>query len=117
MSLRQGNSIIAGSPDEHRVIEFLEPTAANDYTWYRKYADGWVEQGGYVAGSSATTATKTLPVEMADAYYYANTVNAYNSTSSYAMLANVSVWDKTTTEFKYRAQTTPTFWEVKGMAA
>ena len=24
----------------HQVIEFQEPTAANNYTWYRKYADG-----------------------------------------------------------------------------
>ena len=32
--------------DPHRCIEFQAPTAENGYTWYRKYADGWVEQGG-----------------------------------------------------------------------
>ena len=35
----------------HKVIDFQEPTAANNYTWYRKYADGWVEQGGIWTGT------------------------------------------------------------------
>ena len=35
----------------HQVIEFQEPTAANGYTWYRLYADGWVEQGGVVSST------------------------------------------------------------------
>lgn len=28
------------------VIEYQMPTAENNYTWYRKYKSGWVEQGG-----------------------------------------------------------------------
>lgn len=27
------------------VVGFQRPTAANNYTWYRKYKSGWVEQG------------------------------------------------------------------------
>lgn len=38
----------------HKVIEFQAPTADNGYTWYRKYADGWVEQGGQLTGRSIT---------------------------------------------------------------
>ena len=49
----------------HEVIAFQAPTAENNYTWYRKYADGWVEQGGI--GTSSTTIN--LPVEMADTNY------------------------------------------------
>lgn len=49
----------------HQVIEFQEPTAANNYTWYKKYADGWVEQGGYVTG----TQNVSLPITMADTNY------------------------------------------------
>lgn len=30
------------------VIETQAPTAENNYTWYRKYKSGWVEQGGHV---------------------------------------------------------------------
>lgn len=43
------------------VIESQLPTAANNYTWYRKYKSGWVEQGGiyqkaaFSLGSGSTT--------------------------------------------------------------
>ena len=37
------------------VIEYQVPTSANNYTWYRKYASGWVEQGGYVASATNNT--------------------------------------------------------------
>ena len=47
------------------------PTADNNYTWYRVYSDGWVEQGGYVvintsSVSAGTYSTKNiqLPVAM-----------------------------------------------------
>lgn len=60
---------------DHSVIEFQAPTAENNYTWYRKYADGWVEQGG-IATSAPTTERWTskqvsFPVEMADTNYVA----------------------------------------------
>ncbi len=50
----------------HQVVEFQEPTSANGYTWYRKYADGWVEQGGFSSGEPRTA---TLAVAMADTNY------------------------------------------------
>lgn len=46
------------------VVESQAPTAENNYTWYRKYKSGWVEQGGF-----STSQTITLPVEMADSHY------------------------------------------------
>lgn len=30
------------------VVEWQTPTAENNYTWYRKYASGWIEQGGII---------------------------------------------------------------------
>ena len=30
------------------VIAWQTPTAENNYTWYRKYKSGWVEQGGQI---------------------------------------------------------------------
>ena len=48
----------------HQVIAFQAPTSANGYVWYRKYADGWVEQGGWV--NSNTVASVILPITMAD---------------------------------------------------
>ena len=51
------------------VVESQLPTAANGYTWYRKYKSGRVEQGGQMtvpAIQQNTTASVyvTLPIEM-----------------------------------------------------
>lgn len=48
------------------VVESQLPTAQNNYTWYRKYKSGWVEQGQYVGTSNATI---TFPVPMANTDY------------------------------------------------
>lgn len=47
------------------VIESQTPTSQNNYTWYRKYKSGWVEQGGLWVGNTS----KTLPVPMQNANY------------------------------------------------
>ena len=46
------------------VVEFQAPTAENNYTWYRKYKSGWVEQGGTNEEQNVV-----LPIEMADNNY------------------------------------------------
>lgn len=53
------------------VVEKQEPSAANDYTWYRKYKSGWVEQGGKLAAAASAVYVVTLPVAMADTSYTA----------------------------------------------
>lgn len=57
------------------VVEYQNPTAENNYTWYRKYASGWVEQGGKTSnftntsGGTSDNKTVILPVVMADTNY------------------------------------------------
>ena len=64
------------------VIESQEPTAENDYTWYRKYKSGWVEQGGIsVAIGDYETATITLPVAMSNIKYALTFGNGWNGTN------------------------------------
>lgn len=63
------------------VVESQIPTAANNYTWFRKYKSGWVEQGGRVTVNgtiSATNTRVTFPVEMADTKYVAFCANNAN---------------------------------------
>ena len=56
------------------VVESQFPTAENNYTWYRKYKSGWVEQGGITtiqtidAGWSAEQIL-VFPITMADSEY------------------------------------------------
>lgn len=51
------------------VVAFQKPTAANNYTWYRKYKSGWVEQGGTIQTTSATSYVQNLPITMTDKQY------------------------------------------------
>ncbi len=49
------------------VIASQTPTAENNYTWYRKYKSGWVEQGGrFDSLANNSVRTITLPVAMLD---------------------------------------------------
>lgn len=94
-------------------------TYTNGYNWYRKYASGWVEQGGYFTGNTSSTTTITLLTEMASTYYNIAVILAYDTLND----RNVSVANtisKTTTSFgAYKVNVTDCkfYWEVKGMGA
>jgi hypothetical protein len=112
----------------HEVIAFQEPTSANNWTWYRKYADGWVEQGGRQTGNNTYAAISIdLPITMANDQYYCNASIIWSSNTWYtdsttpASLSGTSdvigsICDKTTTGFKIQGYSAH-FWEVKGIAA
>lgn len=82
----------------HRVIEFQAPTAENNYTWYRKYADGWVEQGGIKLQNTDSKQDLTLLIEMNGSTYSVLTSVMDDNLSDYVFY--VKVTDKTTTGFK-----------------
>ena len=48
------------------VIHYQKPTAENNYTWYRLYKSGWVEQGGLATAEGGGWSYVTLPIKMAD---------------------------------------------------
>ena len=108
----------------HEVIAFQVPTAANNYTWYRKYADGWVEQGGQYVGivGVSTGVSITLPVTMTDANYTLNITGEQNSSNwAGAVIRNGT---RTTTGFQAYVwgggsgdQIRGLCWVVQGMAA
>ena len=105
----------------HEVIEFQAPTAANNNTWYRKYADGWVEQGQYkLSITKAQANIVTLPVPMANTNFggiisCANTT--YNTATTLSIdshsTTQVNLWCYTSAS----ASTIEVSWEVKGMYA
>ena len=92
----------------HQVIEFQAPTATNNYTWYRKYADGWVEQGG-----SASQGTVNLPVPMTNTGYSVVTqsmgsgsnpgTHVQDRTTTSFVMGNSSGWSMVWTVFGYAA--------------
>jgi len=64
------------------VVESQSPTADNNYTWYRKYKSGWVEQGGYVSLKAQTNKSITLPIAMTDTNYSVQVTGTYNDASN-----------------------------------
>ena len=113
---------------EHRVISFQKPTSENSYTWFRLYADGWVEQGGItnaisVAGNSGTNVDVTLPITMADTNYnilttrkdggsgFAQTETSTNILSTSVMC--IVLWNNASSA----AAGGKFWWQVSGMAA
>lgn len=99
------------------VIEKQDPTAANNYTWYRKYSDGWVEQGGLLGSAGTfTTRTITLPIIMADANYTVVITGAWSDSSGNGSMLNQN---KTTTGFGTYATNINNegSWQVSGISA
>lgn len=102
------------------VIDFQLPTAENGYTWYRKYASGWVEQGG-LTPSGTGAGTVTLPVVMANNNYQflGNVKNSTTNTVAYTLQARTLT---TTTAGYFKSYNGGGaveifWWQVSGMAA
>ena len=99
------------------------PTAENNYTWYRKYRSGWVEQGG-VFNINNNWETVTIPVEMSNNNYciYLQVTDGTENATTCGL--KVSANTVTTTTFRcsssYNNQTylkSKIYWQVSGMAA
>ena len=99
------------------VVAFQLPTADNGYTWYRKYASGWVEQGGIVPPNSGTSGTVILPVEMLDTNYTVLSNNGNNNANNYFTVNTTNSMMTTEIHWFKSATNMGGSWEVKGMAA
>lgn len=108
----------------HEVIEFQVPSVDNNYTGYRKYADGYIEIWGRGTTNGGNATQVTLPVTMADVYYNI-LIQGQTSTDGYAnadwhvMPVSTVTSPKSTTSFYAQANITGYnlffYWEVKGM--
>ena len=103
------------------VIESQMPTAENNYTWYRKYKSGWVEQGGYATTSGNTGAQIVLPVTMSDAHYLINGTCDNNTTGGvfhFVIYENQTVNGFVASPaYAGEWRTGAFYWEIRGMAA
>lgn len=97
------------------VIEYQLPTAENDYTWYRKYKSGWVEQGGFVNTASGEK-TVNFPVTMSDTYYAILKTMSTSSSSQPNAYNQFSFYSRTTTSAKTQTAGVGFSWQVSGVA-
>lgn len=68
------------------IVESQLPTTDNNYTWYRKYKSGWIDQGG-IGTTSSSAFLITLPVEMANTKY---TTNLQSESNRYVVISGKS---------------------------
>lgn len=113
------NRVVKG----HELIDFQIPTAANGYTWYRKYADGWVEQGGVFTTTDQRylTSTINIPIEMNNVNYtcVATTITTANNTGGGAKIRGKTTTNITLCAGTYESGNVSTGfnWQVSGMLA
>lgn len=83
-------------------IRYVVATWRSGANWYRKWSDGWIEQGGIKTISSKSAAVQiTLNQAMANTNYIP-LFSIDNSTGSSASTGQVGVYSKTTTSFYVR---------------
>ena len=105
------------------VIESQVATAENNYTWYRKYKSGWIEQGGQKYTNAGNATAVTLPIEMANTNYNIfiqgrTSSDGYSGAQWHIMPVESTQSPKTTTGFYAQASITGYnlffYWKVCG---
>lgn len=104
------------------VVAYQKPTAGNNYTWYRLYKSGWVEQGGTIPRSTTGAdynASVNLPITMANATYQVVTqILDETYTGSAITWGLYTVKNKTISSFQaYVGVNWGRDWMLKGMSA
>ena len=91
-----GGHVVAGGASLPENIDYVvESWRADDgSSWYRKYASGVVDMGGYYNGNAATV---TLPVELANTNY--DIFIEKNTAPSYWATTHLAILSKTTSSF------------------
>lgn len=104
------------------LIAEEKPTAANNYSWNRIYADSWVEQGGLFDAPNNSAGVEepvTLPISMTNDKYTA-TIGVHNTTNDGGVYLFVATKTSTTITFKCNISSVALAdqnWQVSGMAA
>ena len=94
------------------VIESQTPTVQNNYTWYRKYKSGWIEQGGH-----SFSVNVNLPITMANTDYMWSINTLYNDAYTAPYFELGALTSKTTTGFTKAGNAQEFIWSVCGVCA
>lgn len=86
-----------------RLVEYWK----SGTSWYRKYSDGWIEQGGYVTTNSSTERTINLHTAFSNTNYFLTKQLGFNGYYGAGINGQyTSVWGLTTSSFKTYGYTT-----------
>ena len=97
------------------LVAVQYPSAANNYTWYRKYSDGWVVQGGITTADEYTPVM--LPIAMVDTNYILLGQCEGLAVGNYNFVVRAKTTTSFTADASYGGGTKRASWRVEGMAA
>lgn len=101
------------------VIDFQEPSSSNNYTWYRLYKSGWVEQGSFSNLANNVRTNITLPIALQGANFVfpqiSNTQAGFGSQDTLSI--QLSTDGTYVIVFQKNASSASMYicWEIKGM--
>lgn len=109
------------APDDEPdiVVKTQLPTAENNYTWYRLYKSGWVEQGGRGGALENGAKIITLPIAMADTNFYASMINMVPAMPVITNYNSIGVYIPNNTQVRFATLATVTdfAWYITGVSA
>ena len=80
---------------------YITTTWQSGTSWYRKYSDGWIEQGGYVITNENSEQTINLHTAFSNTDYFLTKQLGFNGYNAGNISGNFySVWGLTTSSFK-----------------
>lgn len=83
-----------------QIIRLVESWQSGTH-WYRKYSDGWIEQGGYIGTSSNTEHTINLHTAFSNTNYFLVKQLGFNGYYGSGISGQyLNVWGLTTSSFK-----------------
>jgi hypothetical protein len=111
-----------GTKDAGTIYMVETPVVIETYTngtsWYRKWSDGWIEQGGILEGASSNPKVVTLLVSMSNTAYHIQLTSQYTTTATAVpCVSDNASYLKTSSSFYVYNSTVTTYdayWEVKG---
>lgn len=95
----------------HIVESFV---SSDGLSWYRKYSDGWIEQGGMIGGSYHNNGNINFLVPFLDTKYIVNFANYTNETGSIINKRNICLNGYSATGISFISSDFPICWEAKG---
>lgn len=107
------NAVQASLEEIPRPRAYITETwkSTNGTSWYRKWSDGWIEQGGPYTSSDDVSYTITLNIKMATTYYHCDVTGGYNAATDRGW---GFAYNKTTSNFKAVVVEPKGTWEVHG---
>ena len=110
------NDVARISERVNERVYLVESAVNSDGSWYRKYSDGWVEQGGSWTGVTSTNPqTLTLLKPFSNSKYIVLAIDNYYSSGN----GHCGIVRKTTTTFQWNTtrDTVTMMWFACGMGA